>query len=80
MILYNSGHIPEEWKLANAVPIFEKGDKASVENDRPISLICLVMKVFERIVTEKLLSLTVDFLDNMVFLSKNIAQLIWLFL
>ena len=60
---YNSGHIPEEWKLANVVPIFKKGDKASVENYRPISLTCLVMKVFERIVKEKLLSLTVDFLD-----------------
>ena len=60
---YNSGHIPEEWKLANVVPIFKKGDKASVENYRPISLTCLVMKVFERLVKEKLLSLTVDFLD-----------------
>ena len=60
---YNSGHIPEEWKLANVVPIFKKGDKASVENYRPISLTCLIMKVFERLVKEKLLSLTVDFLD-----------------
>ena len=60
---YNSGHIPEEWKLANVVPIFKKGDKTNVENYRPISLTCLVMKVFERIVKEKLLSLTSDLLD-----------------
>ena len=60
---YNSGHIPEEWKLANVVPIFKKGDKSNVENYRPISLTCLVMKVFERIVKEKLLSLTAHLLD-----------------
>ena len=60
---YNSGHIPEEWKLANVVPIFKKGDKTNVENYRPISLTCLVMKIFERIVKEKLLSLTSNLLD-----------------
>ena len=61
---YYSGIIPQEWKLANVVPIFKKGDKTSVENYRPISLTCLVMKVFERIVKEKILSLTCDSLDH----------------
>ena len=60
---YNSGYIPQEWKLANVVPIFKKGKKSEVENYRPISLTCLVMKVFERIVMRKLLSLTSTFLD-----------------
>ena len=49
-ISYNSGYIPNEWKLANVVPVFKKGNKSKVENYRPISLTCLVMKVFERIV------------------------------
>ena len=61
---YNSGYIPDEWKLANVVPIFKKGDKANVENYRPISLTCLVMKVFERIIKEKLLHLTADLIDS----------------
>ena len=60
---YNSGFIPQEWKLANVVPIFKKGDKTCVENYRPISLTCLVMKVFERIIKEKVLSLTSNYLD-----------------
>ena len=60
---YNSGYIPQEWKLANVVPIFKKGKKSEVENYRPISLTCLVMKVFERIVKRKLLSLTSTILD-----------------
>ena len=62
-VSYNSGFIPSEWKLANVVPIFKKGDKTCVENYRPISLTCLVMKVFERIVRDKLLLLTADLID-----------------
>ncbi len=49
--------------MANVVPIFKKGSKSDVENYRPISLTCLVMKVFERIIKEKLLSITNDLLD-----------------
>ena len=62
-ISYNCGYIPQEWKLANVVPIFKKGSKTEVKNYRPISLTCLVMKVFERIIKEKLLSLTHNLLD-----------------
>ena len=60
---YNCGSIPQEWKHVNVVPIFKKGNKGDVENYRPISLTCLVMKIFERIVKVKLLSLTNDLLD-----------------
>ncbi len=62
-VSYNCGYIPREWKHANVVPIFKKGNKGEVENYRPISLTCLVMKIFERIVKVKLLSLTNDLLD-----------------
>ena len=62
-VSYNCGYIPQEWKLANVVPIFKKGNKGEVENYRPISLTCLVMKVFERIIKDKLLLLTNDLLD-----------------
>ncbi|CAB4018309.1 Hypothetical predicted protein [Paramuricea clavata] len=49
----DSGSLPEEWKLAN-IPVFKKGDKSFVENYRPISLLCVVSKVFERCVLNKL--------------------------
>ena len=45
-----SGTIPEEWKLANIVPVHKKGDKEYVENYRPISLLCITSKVLERCV------------------------------
>jgi hypothetical protein len=33
-----SGIIPEEWKLANIVPVHKKGDKECAENYRPIPI------------------------------------------
>ena len=53
---YRTGLIPKEWKHANVVPIHKKGSKASVENYRPISLTCLVMKIFEKLVRNELMS------------------------
>ena len=50
----DSGSLPEEWKLANIIPVFKKGDKSFVENYRPISLLCVVSKVFERCVLNNL--------------------------
>ena len=44
----NQGVFPQEWKIANIVPAYKKGDKEYVENYRPISLLCIVLKVFER--------------------------------
>ena len=54
---YQSGQVPQEWRNANVVPIHKKKDKSNVENYRPISLTCLVMKVFEKIIRSKLLML-----------------------
>ena len=48
------GIIPDEWKVANVVPVYKKGRKDCVENYRPISLLPLVSKVLERCVLERL--------------------------
>ena len=44
------GIIPDEWKVANVVPVYKKGRKDCVEHYRPISLLPLVSKVLERCV------------------------------
>ena len=44
------GIFPEEWKLANIVPIFKKGKRDFVENYRPIFLLPVISKVLERCV------------------------------
>lgn len=60
---YNCGSLPNEWKIANVVPIHKKGSKADIENYRPISLTSLVMKIFERVLKDELLTRTEHLLD-----------------
>ncbi|CAK1590637.1 unnamed protein product [Parnassius mnemosyne] len=53
-ILYNKciqdGVFPAIWKTANITPIHKEGSKNDVENYRPISLLSVLSKVFERLV------------------------------
>ena len=47
---------PDTWKLANVTPIFKKGDKQSIKNYRPISLLPICGKIFEKIIFNNLYS------------------------
>ena len=40
---------PSDWKKANVVPVFKKGDKQLLKNYRPISLLPIIGKIFERL-------------------------------
>ena len=42
------------WKLANLTPIFKKDDKQSTKNYRPISLLPICGKMFEKIIFNNL--------------------------
>ncbi|KAK3083103.1 hypothetical protein FSP39_014041 [Pinctada imbricata] len=39
---------PSDWKIANVIPVFKKKDPLKVENYRPISLLCIIAKIFEK--------------------------------
>ena len=54
-ISYNTGIIPKEWKEACVVPVHKKGSKSDVENYRPISLTCLIMKIQEKVVRDHIM-------------------------
>ena len=41
--------------VTGCIPVHKKGDKGSVENYRSISLISLVMQIFERCIKQELL-------------------------
>ena len=45
---------PTDWKLARVTPIFKKGKKDDMNNYRPISVISVVAKIFEKFTFEQL--------------------------
>ena len=45
----SQGKLPENLKTVRVTPLFKQGDRDDVNNYRPISVIPVVVKVFERI-------------------------------
>jgi hypothetical protein len=56
----SSGCFPESWKIANVVPIFKKDNPMLCNNYRPISLLCCISKVFEKILFNHIYSFLKD--------------------
>ena len=48
------GKFPEIWKKANVVPVHKREDKMLVKNYRPISLLPIFGKMFERVIYNSL--------------------------
>ena len=46
----NTGIVPEDWRLANIVPLYKKGKKTQAENYRPVSLTSITCKLLEHII------------------------------
>ena len=45
-----TGMFPSEWKKGNIFPIHKKGDKQNIKNYRPVSLLPICGKIFERLI------------------------------
>lgn len=54
------GHFPSELKIARVLPIFKAGDPQEIKNYRPISVLNVFSKVYEKIMYAR----TVSFLDK----------------
>ena len=50
----SSGQVPQKWKLSRVTPLFKEGSRDDVNNYRPISVIPVVMKIFERLIHNQL--------------------------
>ena len=62
MLSLSLSYIPEEWHTHLVTSILKSGDASSVTNYRPISLLCCISKVLERIVFVK----TIDFITERI--------------
>ena len=51
-----TGIFPDDWKLAKVTPVFKDGNRNICGNYRPISVISVVAKVFEKLVYQQLKS------------------------
>ena len=63
---FRTGVVPLQFKIAKVIPIFKSGDKTSMDNYRPISLLSSFSKIMEKIVASRLLT----FWDNNNILTK----------
>ena len=49
---------PESLKLSKVIPIFKSGAKCDLSNYRPISLLLVISKVFEKLISIRVMSFT----------------------
>ena len=63
------GIFPDDWKKENIVPIFKKGDKQNIKNYRPVSLLPICSKIFERIIYDNMLKYFLD--NNLISLKQS---------
>ena len=65
MITYKEGKFPSDSKKAHVVPVHKKGDKQCLQNYRPISLLPICSKTFERLIYNELFTFFTD--NNLVY-------------
>ena len=58
----DTGFLPAVWKSASVVALFKKGIKSDPLNYRPVSLTCILCKVYEKLVRAHVL----DFLEHRI--------------
>ena len=68
------GEWPCQWKLSNVTPVHKKDDETSKTNYRPISVLSVIPKVFEKLKFDQLYSVFI------LVLSDNVRVPAWAFL
>jgi len=65
--LFERGKVPSSWKLGEIVPVHKKDCKLTKTNYRPVTILPVLSKVFERVVLSRLASHFEDVYHNNVF-------------
>ena len=61
------GVFPEQLKIANVIPLYKTDDPMLFNNYRPVSLLCVLSKVFEKVMYDRIIT----FLENFKILNEN---------
>ena len=72
------GVFPKELKIANVIPLFKAEDPMKFNNYRPVSLLCILSKVFEKVMYSRLFHFLESFkilIENQFWISKATFQL-----
>ena len=56
----DTGIFPSEWKKGNIVPIHKKGDKQTLKNYRPVSLLPICRKILERLIFNEMFDIFIE--------------------
>ena len=62
-----SSHYPDIWKKSNVIPVYKQNDKQLIQKCRPISLLSIFGKMFEKVVFNRIY----NFLLNERLLNPN---------
>ena len=65
--IYSVNVLPTIWKHSFVTPLFKKGSRSDISNYRPISLTCVMCKIFESVIKKSLLT----HLNNNEIISEN---------
>ena len=68
-LIYDTKEVPEQWKIAKVIPTHKKGTKDNVENYRPISNLCAMSKIYEKLILGHLWELADS--ENIDLTAKN---------
>ena len=58
-------HFPKDCKLAKLKPLYKKGTKTDTKNFRPISLLPIVSKIFEKVIHDQTMEYLTD--NNIIY-------------
>ena len=67
LLILSQSYIPAEWRTHLITPIPKSGDKSIAKNYRPISLLCSVSKVLEKVIFDKIIDFVMDHINPAQF-------------
>ena len=53
-LIYDSKQVPAQWKIAKIIPTHKKGTRDNIKNYRPISNLCAISKIYEKLILSHL--------------------------